>query len=293
MKLFKKKKDEYNETVEFEQKDFNKVDKIKVTISRLENQTKVETRKFWAKYEVDSKKNIAFWINEKHKFKQPVSDYYLSKINTTSNKNDKDIEEEVKNLKNKYLEEVEKEVPTKGVNIHDLKHKIEVKEHELFMMKHTNNGFSVISRNTDNFRQVEYIEIGNKLYPLGFDPTLMSYFIIPIDKQLTLDNHRENITVKHTTNLQKFMGSATILMLILTIALALITSIAGYKLYFAYDETQIADLERLCASSNMMTMENYVKATDEFAEASEKFDNIVANFTVNVNENSINPRNTR
>lgn len=290
MGLFKKKKQ--NEDIEFEQKDLNKADKIKITISRLENQTKVESRKFWAMYEVDKNNNIAFWVNEKFKFKQPVSDYYLSKMNINDTKTSAELQKEISKLKEIYDNEVEKDIPSKAVNIHDIKHKIEVKEHELFLKRYAENGFSVVSRNTENFRQVEYLEIGNKLYPLAFNPTLMNYFIIPIDKQLTLDNHRENITVKHTSNMQKLIASATILMLILTVVLALITGIAAYKLYFAYDETQIAELERACAASNMMTMENYVQASENFIDATERMDETIEGFTNNVNQNVINPRST-
>lgn len=291
MRLFNRKKKE-EDFVEFQQKDINKGDKIKVVISRLENQTKVESRKFWAKYEVNKENNIAFWVNEKFKFKQPVSDYYLSKMNINDTKTSKELKEEIEKLKEIYYREVEKEVPSKGINICDVKHKMEVKEHELFLKKYAEDGFSVVSRDYENFRQVEYLEIGNKLYPLAFNPTLMNYFIIPIDKQLTLDNHRENITVKHTSNLQKLIASATILMLILTVVMALITGIAAYKLYFAYDETQIAELERACASANIMTMENYVRASEDFITATERMDETIEGFTNNVNDNVINPRST-
>lgn len=291
MGLFNNKKKE-EDFVEFQQKDINKGDKIKVIISRLENQTKVESRKFWAKYEVIKDNNIAFWINEKFKFKQPVSDYYLSKMNINDNKTSNEIKKEIEKLKEIYYREIEKEIPSKGINICDLKHKIEVKEHDLFLKKYAEDGFSVVNRDYENYRQVEYLEIGNKLYPLAFNPTLMNYFIIPIDKQLTLDNHRENITIKHTSALQKLIASATILMLILTVVMALITGIAAYKLYFAYDETNIAELERACASSNIMTMDNYVRASEEFIKASERMDITIERFTDNVNQNVINPRST-
>jgi hypothetical protein len=92
----------------------------------------------------------------------------------------------------------------------------------------------------------------------------MSYFIIPIDKDITLDKHRENITIKHTTALQKLIASATILMLILTIGMALVTGISSYKLYFAYDETKIAELERACSGSAIQQAEIYTTATKDF-----------------------------
>jgi len=106
----------------------------------------------------------------------------------------------------------------------------------------------------------------------------MTYFIIPIDKDITLDKHRENVTLKHTTAFQKLIASATILMLILTIGLTVITSIAGYKLYFAYDETQIASLERACAGSSIMNSVLYEQATDNFKESTTDFKELVEQF---------------
>lgn len=277
IKLFNKKQDK-GEAQEFESVDVNKQDKLQVVISRLENDTKVTIKSFFATHWVDKETNVAYWINDKQKFKQPVADYYLTTIKSDIKKSRTELESKLTELEKIYAKEIDKTKPDPKVNIADVEHEMEVIRHQLYLLKFAGNGYSVINRNIQNFRKIEYIEIGSKLYPLGFNPKLMTYFIIPIDKDITLDKHRENVTIKHTTSLQKLIASATILMLLITVGLALITSIAGYKLYFAYDETHIADLERACAGSAITNSVLYEQATNSFAESTKDFQELVKDF---------------
>lgn len=293
MGLFKKK-DKENST-EFNAVDKNKQDKLQVVISRLENDTKVTIRQFWALHQVDTDSKVAYWVNDKLKFKQPVSDYYLTTIKSDIKKDKEKIQKDLARLRTIYEKEIDSDKPDPKINIRDIEHEIEVLEHQDFLLKFASNGYSVLSRNLENFRKIEYLEIGNRLYPLGFNPKLMTYFIIPIDKDITLDKHRENVTLKHTTAFQKLIASATILMLILTIGLTIVAGFAGYKLYFAYDNTKIAELERACATNAMMNMEQYNQVTDKFTESTESFVDFVERFS---KENSdlntrpiINPQN--
>jgi len=279
MKLFNKKKED-NTDVEFSAKDHNAEDKLQVVISRLENNTKVTIAQFWAKKWEDPQSRVAYWINDKKKFKQPLSDYYLSTIKSDI-KDDKDkVLKKLKELRELYQKEKDADKINPNLNLKDIEHDIEVLEHQDFLLKYAGNGYSVMSRNLENYRKVEYLDIGNKLYPLAFNPKFMTYFIIPIDKDITLDKHRENVTLKHTTAFQKLIASATILMLILTCVLALIVGIAGYKLYFAYDETKIAEIERVCASSSMLNMEQYTQATQEFKESTKDFVDFTEKFRI-------------
>jgi len=275
--VFGKKKNK-DDTIEFKEADRNTQDKLQIVISRLENDTKVTIKQFWAKHEVDAESQVAYWVNPKEKFKQPVSDYYLSTIKSDIKKDKESISKEIDRLRKIYDKEIDADKPDPKYNIRDIEHEIEVLKHQEFLLKFASNGYSVLSRNLQNYRKIEYLDIGNRLYPLGFNPKLMTYFIIPIDKDITLDKHRENVTLKHTTAFQKLIASATILMLILTCILALISGIAGYKLYFAYDETQIADLERACAESAMLNMEQYTQVSQDFRESSRDFTNFVKEF---------------
>jgi hypothetical protein len=277
MGLFKKK-DTENDATEFNSVDKNKQDKLQVVISRLENDTKVTIKQFWATHWVDTDSKVAYWVNEKQKFKQPVSDYYLTTIKSDIKKDKEKIQKELVKLKAIYEKEIDSDKPDPKINIKDVEHEIEVLEHQDFLLKFASNGYSVLSRNLQNFRKIEYLDIGNRLYPLGFNPKLMTYFIIPIDKDITLDKHRENVTLKHTTAFQKLIASATILMLILTIGLTIVAGFTGYKLYFAYDNTKIAELERACASNAMMNMQQYTQVTQEFKESTESFTDFVERF---------------
>jgi len=277
MGFFRKKKDE-NDAIEHTETDKNKQDKLQVVISRLENDTKVTIKQFFAVHWEDKETNVAYWVNEKQKFKQPVSDYYLTTIKSDIKKDKEKIQKELRELKEKYAKEMDAKEINPKLNIRDLEHEIEVLEHQDFLLKFASNGYSVLSRNLQNYRKIEYLQIGSRLYPLGFNPKLMTYFIIPIDKDITLDKHRENVTLKHTTAFQKLIASATILMLILTIALALIVGISAYKLYFAYDNTKIAEIERVCAQSSMLNMQQYTQATNEFKESTSDFNDFVKRF---------------
>lgn len=270
-----KDKDEY----EYEAVDRNTQDKLQIVISRLENDTKVTIKQFWAKHWVDKDSQVAYWVNEKQKFKQPVSDYYLTTIKSDIKKDKDQLQKDIKRLTEIYDKEIDAHKPDPKYNIRDVEHEIEVLKHQEFLLKFAGNGYSVISRNLQNYRKIEYLDIGNRLYPLGFNPKLMTYFIIPIDKDITLDKHRENVTLKHSNAFQKLIASATILMLILTVVMALISGIAGYKLYFAYDETKIAELERACAESSMQNMQQYIQVSNEFQESTKDFTQFVKDFT--------------
>ena len=273
------KKKDNNETVDFDAVDKNQKDKLQVVISRLENDTKVTIKQFFAEYLEDPETNVAYWVNEKQKFRQPVADYYLTAINQDTKDTKEELIAELKELNKTFDREKNKKTNfDPKVNLADVVHEIEVKEHQLFLMEQAVKGYSVINRNLQNYRKVEYLQIGAKLYPLGFNPKLMTYFIIPIDKDITLDKHRENVTLKHTTAFQKLIASATILMLILTIGLTVVSAIAGYKLYFAYDETHIAELERACAGSSIMNSVLYEQATNNFAQSTTDFKELVEQF---------------
>lgn len=272
-----KKKEKFND-VSYDSIDKNEKEKIQIVVSRLENNTKVTIKQFWAVHQKDKSTNVAYWVNEKNDFKQPVADYYLTTIKSDIKKTREDYEIKLKELEGIYKKEVDNKKPNPNINIKDIEHEIEVIKNNLYLIKYASNGYSVITRNVQNYRKIEYIEIGDKLYPLAFNPKLMTYFIIPIDKDITLDKHRENVTMKYTSVFQKLIASATILMLILTIGMALITGIAGYKLYFAYDETHIADLERACAGSAITNSVLYADATNNFRDSTKTFEELVRTF---------------
>lgn len=269
MKLFKKKQ-KYEES-EFQQVDENKQDKIQIVVSRLENDTKVTIKQFWATFWEAPDTQVAYWINEKQKFKQPVADYYLTTIKSDIKKDRVSLETKLAELKKTYEKEIDKEKPDPKINIRDIEHEMEVIEHQLFLLRFASNGYSVINRNLQNYRKIEFIQIGAKLYPLGFNPKLMTYFIIPIDKDITLDKHRENVTLKHTTNFQKLMTSLVIVMSVLTLGFIVIGGFTWYKFYTAYDESNIASIERSSADALIIQSEQYSQATQEFREFVEEF----------------------
>jgi len=278
MKLKFWEKDDKTKEEVFTDVDNNKQDKLLVVINRLENDTKTTIKQFWAEYIEDKDTKVAYWVNNKQKFKQPVSDYYLTTIKSDIKKGRTELETKLLALEKTYTKEIDKDKPDPKINIADVEHEIEVIKHQLFLLRFASNGYSVMSRNLQNFRKVEYVQIGSKLYPLAFNPKLMTYFIIPVDKDITLDKHRENVTLKHSTAFQKLIMSATILMLLITVALGLVFSIAGYKIYFAYDETNIANLERACAGSAITNSVLYAQATDDFASSTKDFRELVADF---------------
>lgn len=271
--FFKKKKKEI-EDKEYEDKDNPIKDYIQIIISRLENNTKVTVKQFNAKYFEDTETNVAYWVNDKYKFKQPVSDYVTSNIKSEVKKDKDEIQKELQKLKKKYEFEISKDPSdnklNKDLNTQDLLSRIEELEHQEFIMKHSSNNYSIVGRNLQGMRKVEYVQIGSKLYPLGFNPKLMSYFIIPVDKDIALDKHRENVQLKYMLKGQQIVTALVIIMLLITVAGILIMAVWSYKLFFAYDQTSISTLQRDALSNSIIQGEIFEDKAREFEELVEE-----------------------
>lgn len=249
------------EEEEAKKKNINKA-RYKIIVKDKLGSTTRTIKIFYADRWIDESDYVVYLRNTKLNFLE----IFPQKINDFVNYTEETIDTKLDNLRESLMNELKED--TEELNEEDIKYEIQKLEAKKRSFKFSDNA-SYISLSEINQPEIYYLREGSTFFPYKWDSDTRTIYTPSDNKKKNAAICLRNKELKYSKH-QKTLQGAMIGILILNVIVLFGGGFTWYKAFTAYDDSNIAELQRSAEETTIRCSEVITEHADKFSNLLDK-----------------------